>query len=236
MSSRVLCSRHGFKAFTRASQTISDRIKTRGQFASNELIKVSVDRFKRSYQVWSDRSGVVEQVNSAKVTDGIVHLKAPQEIAMFERSLVFVCPDCLNELLVRSGETPDAATQRERAFDMSPIAGGAQLSDAVLACKFHGIVFPTRSSPLISSAIDKLDALDAADLVRILVASEARETEYWIDSKFAEDVLHVDLSSPANSYHLHEKEAIDALLDHSEKVCRQCLKHLLQRSGVKQQE
>lgn len=236
MSSRVLCSRHGFKAYTRASQAIGDRIKTRSQFASNELIKVAVDRVKRSYQVWSDRSALVEYANLANLSDGVLHLNVPQEIAAFERSLVPVCPDCLNELLVRSGETPDAATSREQALDMSPIAVGAQLGDAVLACRYHGIVFPTRSSPLVSSAIERLDAVDAANLVRILVTSGARQTEYWVDSEFAENVLHIDLSSPEKSYHLEDKESIDALLDRSEKVCRQCLKDLLQRSGIKQPE
>ena len=234
--SRVLCSRHGLQGFTRASQAVRDRLKTRGEFTRHELVRVSLERIKRSYQVWATQAEVAACVNSAEVADGIVRVKVPREIASFEKVLVYVCPECLNELLVRSGEEPNAPTSRERAFDTAPIAEGAYVDDPLATCRIHGIVFPVTSSPVIASAIETGDPLDASSLVKVIATSRGRESVHWFDSKFITALLGIHADSVLRVDRQADQQAVDSLFDHGKRVCKACLRDLLQRSGIMRQE
>lgn len=91
-----------------------------------------------------------------------------------------VCPACLDELLVRSGEVPDAPTSQAQAFDTSIVAEGVTYRSPIAQCELHGLIFPTRSSLDIEEAKLTIDVLRDVRAVRVVDASVAHESVYWL--------------------------------------------------------
>jgi hypothetical protein len=109
--------------------------------------------------VWIAQSEVELHAPTAMLRDCVCHVSAFPQIAALKRLLVAVCPACLDELLVRSGEQPTTPISREQAFDEPVVAAGAEVGENIIKCDVHGFVFPTRSSFEIASAVDKRGAL-----------------------------------------------------------------------------
>ncbi|VWC01233.1 hypothetical protein BLA14095_04765 [Burkholderia lata] len=65
----IVCHRHGFNVVRVTSKGVHARVRTRGQFAPGELLKVSLDRPKYSREMWVLRTEFdeldVDQVTSA---------------------------------------------------------------------------------------------------------------------------------------------------------------------------
>lgn len=111
-------------------------------------------------------------------------LKNFPSIAAIERSLVLVCPRCLDELLVRSDEQPVQVTSRESAFDTALVAEDAKVSEGVLSCPLHGLVRPKRTSPQIAGAIDSGGALPSGPLIKTLLESDKHENVFWFEADY----------------------------------------------------
>lgn len=225
-----LCSRHGAKGYTRASKDIHTRIKERGLFAPDELTKVSVDRPKRSYAVWASRADIAPTIHLEEDISCALHIRRLPDIPVFERVLAFVCPECLDELLVRSGLEPKSPVSKEQAFDTSPIAATATASEGILRCKHHGLVFPTKSSYSISFAINSRGVIRARDILEVSRHHEKHTSVYWFDAAFINHTLTLDVGVPAERRRLADSQLVDLLLRHGAPVCRHCLAGLLQRS------
>ena len=230
--SPFLCSRHGVKSYTRASKAIHTRIKERGLFAADELAKVSVDRPKRSYTTWASRADIAPTIQLEEDASRTLHIKRLPDIPIFERTLAFVCPECLDELLVRSEREPRNPVSKEQAFDTAPIAATAIASDTCLRCKHHGFVFPTRSSYSISFAIDSNGVISARDVLQLSRHDKKHTSVYWFDTAFIHHTLNLDVDVPADRARLAESPLVDLLSRHGTRVCRRCLADLLQRSGI----
>ena len=232
MSSRTLCSRHGFMAYTRASQAVATRINERGQFESGEIAKVSLDRPRRQYTVWMHQSEIEAHAATVTRRDHVCHVEAFPEIAALERLLVWVCPACLDELLVRSGEQPTTPTSLQQALDKSVVAAGAEVSDNIIQCGVHGLVFPTRSSFEIADAIDKQGILQLDRLVKVVVPSALNQSVFWFDVDFLTEKLEWDVKHAPAEIRLEERSVVDKILFAGVRVCRRCLADLLKRSAA----
>ncbi|TCW81178.1 hypothetical protein C5O80_23755 [Burkholderia sp. SRS-46] len=228
----VLCHRHGFRFFRPASAGIDARIRTRGQFASGELVKVSLDRPKGSKIAWMLRADLDAHQVDAKYVENVAHVTAFPQIAALERAWTHVCPACLDELLVRSGEVPDAPTSQAQAFDTSIVAEGVTYRSPIARCELHGLIFPTRSSLDIEEAILTIDVLRDVRAVRVVDASVAHESVYWFDDAFLRKVFGPDVEIAESTFRLESREAFVKLWNAGERVCPICLREVLQRSGV----
>lgn len=218
-------------AYTRASQAVAARIRERGRFNPKELLKVSLDRPRRNYAVWMGHSEVELYAPTAMLRDRVYHVSGFPEIAALERLLVAVCPACLDELLVRSGEQPTTPISREQAFDDSVVAAGAELGENVIKCDVHGLVFPTRSSSKIANAIDKRGAIQKDRLIKVVVPSARHESEFWFDVDFIAEMLGRDLSNAPPPIRLEDRATVDRLLFAGVRVCRRCLDDFLGRNA-----
>ena len=232
MSSKTLCTRHGLKTYTRASQAIATCMKERGRFSSGELAKVSLDRPRRKYAVWTHQSELKMYAEGATRCDHVHHVQAFPEIAALERLLVWVCPACLDELLVRSGEQPTIPTSHREAFDEAVVAAGAEVDENIIKCEVHGLVFPTRSSFAIAAAIDNHGTVPLTRLAKVVVPSPRHLSEFWFDVDFLAEQLGRDFRNTWNAIRLDDRSAVDKLLFAGVRVCRHCLGDLLQRSAA----
>ena len=212
MSSRTLCSRHGIIGYTRASQAVAARMSERGRFKSGEILRVSLDRPRRSYSVWMAQSEVGAIAPTATLSDGVCHVTGFPEIAALERLLVAVCPSCLDELLVRSDDQPATPISRDQAFDESVVAAGAEVGENIIRCAVHGLVFPTRSSPKIASAIDERGTVHMDRLIRVVVPSDRHESEFWFDVDFLTKMLGKDVDNALTLIRLEDRTTVDRLL------------------------
>ncbi|WP_133116886.1 hypothetical protein [Paraburkholderia acidicola] len=216
-----------------ASKRIVACINTRGQFAPGELVKVSFDRPKRSSVAWMTRGELGEHAASATYVDKIAHITDRHAFAVLERQLVFVCPNCLDELLVRSGEQPFAPTSKEQAFDTSVVAKGVEPRGPIIKCDIHGMVFGRPTSPRIAGAIQRGDTLPDARLIRVItVSSTKHENEFWFDEAFLHQVLGSKIEIAASVCRLEDRQYVDALLDVATGVCPHEMQDFLKRSGV----
>ncbi|WP_155122556.1 hypothetical protein [Burkholderia ubonensis] len=232
MMGPVLCHRHGVRFFRQASKGIGARIRTRGRFESGELVKVSLDRPKGSKIAWMLRADLDANQIDAEYVDNIAHVSAFPQIAALERAWTHVCPACLDELLVRSGEVPDAPTSEKQAFDTSVVAEGVTCSGSIARCELHGLIFPTRSSPDIEEAILTIDVLREVPVVRVVDASVAHEPVYWFDEAFLRKVFGPEIGIAESTFRLESRAAFVKLWNAGERVCPVCLRDVLRRSGV----
>ncbi|PCE30989.1 hypothetical protein [Burkholderia ubonensis] len=228
----VLCHRHGFRFFRRASTGIGARIRTRGRFAPGELVKVSLDRPKGSKIAWMLRADLDAHQVDAKYVDNVAHVTAFPQIAALERAWTPVCPACLDELLVRSGEVPDSPTSDAQAFDTAIVAEGVTCSGSLAQCELHGLIVPTRSSPDIEEAILTIGVLREVRVVRVVDASVAHEPVYWFDEAFLRNVFGPGIEIVESTFRLESREAFVKLWNEGERVCPVCLREVLLRSGV----
>ncbi|MEQ5840515.1 hypothetical protein N0A02_13880 [Paraburkholderia acidicola] len=174
-----------------------------------------------------------EHAASATYVDKVAHITERSKFAALERQWSYVCPVCVGELLVRSGEQPRTPTSKEQAFDTSVVAKGVRASRPVIRCKIHGLQFGTRSSPQIISAIRSGGVLpEDARLIRVLVTFTKHENEFWFDEAFLRQVLGSEIEITASPYRLEDRKHIDPLLDAAAGVCPHCMRDFLTESGV----
>ncbi|KVL96209.1 hypothetical protein WT02_15870 [Burkholderia stagnalis] len=232
MMGPVLCHRHGIRFFKRASAGIAARIRTRGQFAPGELAKVSLDRPKGSKIAWMLHADLDAHQVEATCVDNVAHVTAFPQIAALERAWTLVCPACLDELLVRSGEVPDAPTSEKQAFDTSVVAEGVTCSGSLAQCELHGLIFPTRSSPDVEEAILTIDMLREVRVVRVVDASMEHAPVYWFDEAFLRKVFGPGVAIADSTFRLESRSDFVKLWNAGERVCPICLREVLRRSGV----
>ncbi|WP_157636774.1 hypothetical protein [Burkholderia ubonensis] len=190
---------------------------------------MSLDRPKGSKIAWMLRADLdAHQVDAAYV-DNVAHVTAFPQIAALERAWTHVCPACLDELLVRSGEVPDAPTSEKQAFDTAVVAEGVTCSGSIAQCELHGLIFPTRSSLDIEEAILTIDVLR---VVRVVDASMAHEPVYWFDEALLRKVFGPDIEIVEATFRLESRAAFVKLWNAGERVCPVCLRDVLRRSGV----
>lgn len=202
MSSPRLCPRHGFQGYIESSKAVDACAGARGQFAAGQLFKVSLDRPKRSREVWMHRAELAEYAHLITYAGKTAHLKDFPSIAAIERSLVPACPRCLDELLVRSGEQPLQVTSRESAFDTSLVAGDANVSEQVLSCPVHGLVRPKRTSPQIANAIESGGTLPGSPLIKTILASDKHENVLWFEADYLHKRLGPGIDLTSSTYRL----------------------------------
>ncbi|OXJ06049.1 hypothetical protein CFB41_00125 [Burkholderia sp. AU33803] len=107
------------------SERVRARVRVRGQFAPGELVKVSLDRPKYSREMWVLRAEFDELEVEAPFVGNVAHVTAFPKIAALERLRAYGCSTCVDELLVRSGETPREPRSLQQAFDTSVVAADA---------------------------------------------------------------------------------------------------------------
>lgn len=196
-----------------------------------QLVRLSIDRPKRSTSLWMQRTELAEYESLLTFNGKTAHLTNFPAMAAIERSLVEVCPRCLDELLVRCGEQPAQPVSRESAFDISPVAAEAVISHNLRICAIHGLFRPTRSSRWIAEAIKSNRMLSGRQLIRTTFIDHKHSSGYWFDA----DYLHkrfgsaIDLTSSA--FRL-ERQHADVLLKRAARVCPRCLRDLLMRHGI----
>ncbi|MFM0604872.1 hypothetical protein PQR05_10135 [Paraburkholderia sediminicola] len=232
MSSPRLCPRHGFQGFIESSKDVDARIRTRGQFAAGQLVKMSFDRPKRSREVWMHRAELAEYAYLITYAGKTAHLKDFPAIAAIERSLVLVCPRCLDELLVRSDEQPLQVTSRESAFDTSLIAKDVNVSEDVLPCPIHGFVRPKRSSSQIANAVESGGTLPSSPLIKTILESDKHENVFWFEADYLHKRFGPGLDLASSTYRLERGEQGEALLEGATRVCPQCLRDFLIRNNL----
>jgi hypothetical protein len=232
MSSPRLCPRHGFQGYIESSKAVDACVGTRGQFAAGQLVKVSLDRPKRSREVWMHRVELGEYAHLITYAGKTAHLKDFPSIATIERSLVPVCPRCLDELLVRSDEQPLEVTSRESAFDTSLVAEDANVSDNVLSCPVHGLVRPKRTSPQIANAIESGGTLPSSPLIKTILASDKHENIFWFEADYLHKRFGPGIDLTSSTYRLKRGEEGETLLEGAARVCPVCLHDFLIRNGV----
>lgn len=216
-----------------ASNRIVACVSTRGKFAPGDLIKVSIDRPGRSSVTWMTRDELGEHAASAMYVDKIAHITERPKFAPLERQWVYVCPVCVDELLVRSGEQPSAPTSEEQAFDTSVVAKGVRARRPVMRCKIHGLQHAKASSPRITGAVKRGHTLPDTRLIKVLVVSSTKyENEFWFDEAFLRQLLGSEIDITASPCRLEDRKHINMLLDAATGVCPQCMRDFLTRSGV----
>ncbi|OXJ28780.1 hypothetical protein CFB46_04200 [Burkholderia sp. HI2761] len=229
----IVCHRHGFDNGITTSTGIAARIRQRGQFLSGELVKVSLDRPKYSREMWMRRAELDEHEVDATFIDNVAHVKAFPKIAALERLRVHLCSACLDELLVRSGETPHKPTTKEQAFDTSVVAANAKWPSDHARCELHGLILPTRASPDIETAILSIDVLrDDCHVVQVTNGSMKHEPKHWFDEAFLRKVLGPDIDIVESTFRIDDRATFVRLWDAGERVCPVCLREVLKRSGL----
>ncbi|MCA8101406.1 hypothetical protein [Burkholderia contaminans] len=232
MMSPTLCARHGVRPFTVAAKRIGDRIRERGRFEPDELVRVSLDRPKRSYVVWMTRADLDEHAVTANHVDGVAHVTELRKFALLERACEHVCPDCLDELLVRSGEQPYSPTPVSRAFDTAIVADNATVSGPLVRCDIHGIGFGSCTSPAMVAVIDRREPLPHGRPIKVVVVSPKAENEFWFDEAFLRRLLGEDVDFASGIHRMELGERSLHLLESGESVCRYCLEDWLRRNEI----
>ncbi|MCA8022979.1 hypothetical protein [Burkholderia metallica] len=215
-----------------AAKRIGDRIRERGRFEPDELVRVSLDRPKRSHVAWMTRADLDEHAVTANHVDGVAHVTELRKIALLDQACVHVCPDCLDELLVRSGEQPHSPTPLSRAFDTSVVADNATVSGPLVKCDIHGIGFGSCTSPAMAAVIDRREPLPHGRLIKVVVVSPKAENEFWFDEAFLHRLLGDDVDLSSGIHRMDSDEHSLHLLESGESVCRYCLEDWLRRYRV----
>ncbi|WP_407971104.1 hypothetical protein ACJ51O_02155 [Burkholderia pyrrocinia] len=215
-----------------AAKRVGDRIRERGRFEPDELVRVSLDRPKRSHVAWMTRADLDEHAVAANSVDGVAHVTELRKIALLDQACAPVCPDCLDELLVRSGEQPHSPTPVSRAFDTAIVADNATVSSPLVKCDIHGIAFGSRTSPTTAALIDRRDAVPHGRLIKVVVISPKAENEFWFDEAFLLRVLGPDIDLSAGIYRMESGDRSIHLLESGKSVCRHCLEDWLRRNGI----
>lgn len=227
-----MCARHGVRPFTVAAKRIGDQIRERGRFEPDELVRVSLDRPKRSHVVWMTRADLDEHAVTANHVDGVAHVTELRKFALLDRACEHVCPACLDELLVRSGEQPDSPTHVSRAFDTAVVADNATVEGPLVKCDIHGITFGSRTSPALAGLIDQRDAGPHGGLINVVVIPPKAENRFRFDEAFLLRALGPDIDLSAGIYRMESGDRSRALLESGTSVCKYCLRDWLQRNGV----
>ncbi|CAN0639131.1 hypothetical protein [Burkholderia cepacia] len=228
----IVCHRHGRASTATTSKGVDARIRLRGQCMPGELVKVSLDRPRYSREMWMLRAELDEHEVDAIFVDRVAHVKAFPKIAALERLRAYVCLACLDELLVRSGEAPHQPTTKEQAFDTSVVAANAKWPSGFARCELHGLIWPTRSSPDIETAILTIDVIRDCHVVRVIDARVKHEPKYWFDEAFLRKVLGPDIDIVDSTFRIDDPAMFLRLRDAGEYVCPVCLREVLKRSGL----
>ncbi|MBY8603940.1 hypothetical protein K7N18_03755 [Burkholderia arboris] len=228
----IVCRRHGYDNGITTSTGIAAYIGQRGQFLSGELVKVSLDRPKYSREMWMLRAELDEHEVEATFVDEVAHVKAFPKIAALERLRAHQCSACLDELLVRSGETPYEPTTKEQAFDTSVVAANAKWPSNHARCELHGLILPTRTSPDIETAILTIDVIRDRHVVQVTDGSAKHEPKHWFDEVFLRKVLGPDIDIVESTFRIDDRATFVRLWDAGELVCPVCLREVLKRSDV----
>jgi len=231
MGSRV-CHRHGDDSMATTSTGVAAHIRVRGQCVPGELVKVSLDRSRYTREMWMLRAELDEHEPDATFVDRVAHVKAFPKIAALERLRAYVCLACLDELLVRSGETPYKPTTKEQAFDTSVVSANANWPRGFARCELHGLIRPTRTSPDIEAAILSIDVIRDCHVVRVTDGSRAHEPTYWFSEAFLRKVLGPDTKIECAALKLDDEAGVRKLWEAGELVCNHCLQETLKRSGL----
>ncbi|VWC80579.1 hypothetical protein BLA9940_04767 [Burkholderia aenigmatica] len=231
MGPRV-CHRHGDDSTATTSTGVAAHIRVRGQCAPGELVKVSLDRPRYTREMWMLRAELDEHEVDATWVDRVAHVKAFPKIAALERLRAYVCLACLDELLVRSGETPHKPTTKEQAFDTSVVSANAKWPRRYARCELHGLILPTRASPDIETAILTIDVIRDCHVVRVIDARGKGESTYWFDEAFLRKVFGPDIDIVESTFRIDERDTFMTLWDAGEYVCPVCLREVLKRSGL----
>ncbi|WP_157692762.1 hypothetical protein [Burkholderia sp. ABCPW 11] len=228
----IMCRRHGRDNGIATSAGVAVCIRQRGQFSPGELVKVSLDRPKYSREMWMLRAELEEHEVDATFVDNVAHVKAFPKIAALERLRAHLCSACLDELLVRSGEVPYKPTTKEQAFDTSVVAANANWPRGVARCELHGLIRPTRTSPDIEAAILSIDVIRDCPVVRVTDASVKHGATHWFDETFLRKVLGPDIDIVESTFRIDDEAMFVQLWDAGELVCPVCLREVLERSGL----
>lgn len=229
----IVCRRHGYDNGITTSKGIAARIRQRGQFLSGELVKVSLDRPRYSREMWMLRAELHEHEVDATFVDNVAHVKAFPKIAALERLREHLCSACLDELLVRSGETPCKPTTKEQAFDVSVVAANAKWPSNHARCELHGLILPTRTSPDIETAILTIDVIRDRHVVQVTDGSAKHKPKHWFDEAFLRKVLGPDIDIVESTFRIDDRATFVRLWDAGERVCPLCLREVLKRSGLR---
>ncbi len=220
--------------FTLASARVVARcdVDVRGRFEAGELVQVALDRGKRSKLAWMTREDLAEQGVAADAVDGVVNVTELPVIAALERMWVPVCGCCLDELLVRSGETPHAPTPAERAFDTSPMADNAVVNGPLIGCAIHGVSVARRVTPAIAETIAAGEANPPFRPVRVVAVAPRVENAYWYDEPSLRKLIGSGPDLADGTYRIESGPAAEYLRDAATvRVCRGCLDDWLARAA-----
>nr|WKF57873.1 hypothetical protein HUO10_002367 [Paraburkholderia busanensis] len=231
MSSRVLCPRHGFQGYARSSNALRDGIRARGQFEPGQLVKLSVDRRKRSYEMWMARSDVAEYEHYFTYENGVAHLTHFPSMAAIERTIVYVCPRCRDELLVRSGEPPMHPTSHENAFGHTPVAADIVMPQNTRVCATHGLYRPTATSHWIADKLRSGRPLTGRQLIRTIVVRETFETQSWFDDVYLRRRFGTEIDLTSSVFRIRDEHSA-ILFARSPGVCGDCLHARLAGAGI----
>ncbi|WP_321881998.1 hypothetical protein [Paraburkholderia bannensis] len=223
MNPTRLCSRHGERRFERASPRIAQWIRDRGAFGAGEPVKVSLDRAKCTVAAWMTWTELREHEAVTTMVDGVAHVHALPMIAKLRGSWEPVCPDCRDELLVRSGVEPDYPTPVERAFDMSPIADNAESRQPLFACSKHGILRQRLASPAIVKAVSRGVASLGGRSIKVIVRNTHGEQVLWFDQALLRYALGDQIDVASGVYRIENGSEAQLLRELGWPVCGQCL-------------
>ncbi|WP_446903952.1 hypothetical protein [Burkholderia sp. YIM B11467] len=178
------------------------------------------------------RAELDEHEVDATFVDQVAHVKAFPKIAALERLRAYECLACLDELLVRSGETPYQPTTKEQAFDTSVVAANAKWPRNHARCELHGLIWPTRTSPDIEAAILTIDVIRDCHVVQVTDGTMKHEPKHWFDEAFLRKVLGPDIDIVESAFRIDDRAMFVKLWDAGEYVCPVCLRDVLKRSGL----
>jgi hypothetical protein len=229
MTSRRLCSRHGMRFFTMVSPRVAACMSPQCVFAENELVKVSLDRPRRSTAGWMTWAELHEHKAATCIANGIAHVRDLPMIAALQATWQPVCPDCRDELLVRSGVEPESPTPVERAFDSSAIADNAESRRPLFACSVHGISFEHLASPAIVKAVSRSAASLGGRSIEIIVPNARSHRAFWFDLALLRYAMGDDVDVSTGVYQINDTSDSELLRGLAWPVCGHCLEAWLGR-------
>lgn len=225
------CPRHGDRDFEPASPRVAQCIRERGTFGAGEAVKVSLDRAKQSVAAWMTWTELHEHKAVTMLAGGIAHVHALPMIATLRGSWERVCPDCRDELLVRSGAEPDYPTPVERAFDTSVVADNAYVRKPFIACRKHGILRQRLASPAIVKAISRGTASLGGRSIKVIVQDAHGEQVSWFDQALLRYALGDQIDVSNGLYRIDTESEARLLRGLGWPVCGQCLDAWLERDS-----
>lgn len=228
----IVCHRHGFNVVRMTSERVQARVRVRGQFAPGELVKVSLDRPRYSREMWVLRAEFDELEVEASFVGNVAHVTAFPKIAALERLRAYGCSTCVDELLVRSGQTPREPRSLQQAFDTSVVAADATWPEGFVRCELHGLISPVPTSPDIEAAILSTGGIRDCRVVQVTDGTTRHELKYWFSEAFLHQVLGPGVGVEDSALRIADEEAFRLLRNAGEPVCRYCLRETLKRSGL----